>query len=256
MFYADRIPKASGLVYAAAPSDPDKAVDEFVLKVNALLLERPPIESSTAEWETKYEHLITSEAERLRTLVPNILQVLGQRLGAKSDTDRRLDELLKLKHPTVEEALQIQSLLHEQLSESSPPRCAIMFLIGRLGKEAPKEAVNVLLATAPPPERSEDLCLIHSLMTLGPQGYMVINERLSTETDPLKVYFGVMALVAQTVRTDFPMSAGLGKEEDWDRSFPKSLRGLRRLTEKWKKWWTASEGRYTWNAETSLLEAK
>jgi hypothetical protein len=70
------------------------------------------------------------------------------------------------------------------------------------------------------------------------------------------VYYGVMALVAASADTGFPIEAGLGKEDDWDRTIPRSRRGLQRLGKKWAKWWNVNEGKFTWNPDTGLLNAK
>jgi hypothetical protein len=237
------------------PGSPEgeAAIEEFVLKKRLFLEQRRQGGLSDEEWGTKYDDFLQSEAERLETLMPGILAPLGARLSYRSDSDRRLDELLRLKHPTAEELVEIQSLLQAETPQGYQHICSIAHLVGYLGRGAPKEAVDVLLASAPPPERSQDPCFIRALMTVGPTGYKPILERISSEKDRVRVYIGVMALVAQTIRTDFPVIAGLGKQDEWDESFPTSIRGLRRLAKKWEKWWSANEGKYSLDPETDVL---
>lgn len=237
-------------------SETEMAVDEFIAKVEQLHGQRHEAGGSAEDWESQYERLIKSEAERLQTLMPAILQVLAQRLTHRSEREQQIEELLKVKRPTAEQAQKITSLSRNVPSEEKIPRCAIGFVIGHLGRQAPNGAVDMLLGAAPSPERAEDLCLIRALMTLGPDGYKHLVGRMSTEVDPARAYVGVMALVVQARHTEFPNVAGLGEEERWENSFPRSTRALNRLARKWQIWWSKHQTEYEWNPDTALLEAR
>jgi hypothetical protein len=241
---------------ATEPSATEIAVDEFISKEQALWDRRRNGHITSSDWETMFNALLESEAKRLQSVMPDVLQTLGERLAYRSDLDRQLEELLSLSHPTTDQTLEIQALLHEKYQAGSVPRCGIAFLAGYLGRLAPANAVRILLASVPPPERSQDSCYIQALMIIGPPAYKPILEHISVEDDRNRAYFATMALVAQTTKTDFPLQAGLGRQEKWERSFPKSIRGLRRLSREWEEWWNAHENEYLWNPKTSLLESK
>jgi hypothetical protein len=123
--------------------------------------------------------------------------------------------------------MEAQSLLKEKSKERKIPRCELAFLAGHLGRSNPKDAVEVLLSSVPAPENAEDMCFVHALMSMGPAAYEPILSRTLPETDTDRLYVGVMALAAQAVKTDFPEVARIGPQEKWDRSFPRSRRGLR-----------------------------
>jgi hypothetical protein len=133
----------------------EAAIEEFILKHRLLWEQHRQGGLSEEEMDMEYSRHIQSEAERLEPLMPGILAPLGARLSYRSDNDRRLDELLRLKRPTGEELAEIQSLLQAETPQVDQPICAIAFLVGALGRGAPKEAVDVLLAATPPAERSE-----------------------------------------------------------------------------------------------------
>src|SRR5437773_1698932 len=100
-------------VYASGSPESETAVESFLLKEQALWQQRRQGQLAAGDWDMKYIHLIESEADQLKGLMPGILQVSGEHLGYQSDEDRRLEELLKLNHPTGEEAAELQSLLQE-----------------------------------------------------------------------------------------------------------------------------------------------
>jgi len=232
------------------------AVNEFIVKEQDLWQQRRQGKLSAKDWDDNYMSLIESEANRVKTLMPDVLTVIGGQLQYSSEDDRRLEELLKLSHPTVEEAMEVQSLLKEKSREKRIPRCGLAFLTGYLGRLNPKDAVDVLLSSVPAPESSEDMCFVRALMVIGPTAYEPILSKTLPETNVGRLYVGVMALAAQATKTDFPVVAGIGPQEQWDRSFPKSRRRLRDLAHKWESWWSANESKYVWNVESSLLEPK
>ena len=239
----------------ATATDCDAAVDSFVTKEQALWALRRQGQLTSEEWNSKYTSLLESEARAMQPLLPDVLYTLANRLSRSKDDDT-LEELLDLKHPSPEEMAEIQSLIERRRARKEIPRCGIAQLTGFLGRDAPGEAVDVLLSAAPPPERADDMCYIGALMSVGPGGYGRILNRVSIEKDQSRLYIAVMGLVAQAVHTDFPSMADLGNQESWGKSFPESRRGLKQLAEKWKQWWEASESKYTWNPSTSLLQAK
>lgn len=246
----------SNSMFASGQSEADVAVDEFIVKYQALRQQRRQGMLSDEDWDRDYTRLMESEADRVKPLVPEAFKVIGGFLQHRSERDRRIEELLKESHATVQEAMELQSLVEERSKERKVPRCGLAFLTGYLGRSNPKGAVDVLLSSVPAPERSEDMCIMRALMTMGPSAYESILSRISSEADTGRLYVAVMALTAQASKTDFPVEAGIGPQEDWDHSFPKTRRRLRALAEKWKTWWSANETKYAWNAETSLLELK
>ena len=188
-------------------------------------------------------------------MMPRILDSLAQTLAYRPEKDRRLEDLLKKDQPTTEEALEIQALLQQSTGGKRDSICGIAFLTGILGREAPNAAVRALLTASPPAERSTDDCMIGALMLIGPGGYQPLLEWISTEDDRMRLYIAVMALVSQTVNSDFPVKAGLGSMAEWDTTFPRSKRTLRRLATSWQMWWKENANRYVWNPKTQLLEA-
>jgi hypothetical protein len=243
-------------MFASAQSEAEVAVSEFIVKEQDLWQHRRQGMLSDKDWDRDYTRLIEAEADRSKPLMPVVLKVIGGHLQYRSQNDRRLEELLKLSHPTIKEAMETQSLLKEKSKEKRIPRCGLAFLTGQLGRSSPKDAVDVLLNSVPAPERSEDMCLIRALMMMGPDAYEPILSRISSEADTDRLYVAVMALTVQASKTEFPMAAGIGRQADWDRSFPKTRRRLRALADKWKTWWSANETKYAWDPETSLLESK
>jgi hypothetical protein len=191
--------------------------------------------------------VMESAADRMRPLMPDALDLIGRQLQYRRDIDRRLEELMKRSHPTVEEGMETGSLLEEKSKERTVPRCDLASLTGCLGRTSLKNAA---------PERSEDICMVGALTSIGPPGYGPILSRTLTEDNTDRLYVGVMALVIQSTKTDFPAVSGIGPQERWVRSFPKSRRGLHGLVRKWGKWRSTSESKYAWNPDSSLLEPK
>jgi hypothetical protein len=242
--------------YGSGSPDLVSAVNEFSDKESALWQQRRQGKLSAEQWDVEYRQLLESETKRMQGMMPGILEVLRDKLQYRSESDRRFDEESGSKHPADEELPKNQPQTGESTRQIQMSRCGIALLTGYLGRIAPKESVEVLLSSAPPPERSEDFCFVRALMSVGPDGYVPIRERIANETDSARLYIGVMALVAPTIKTEFPTVAGIGNEEEWDKSFPKSRRSLRKLATKWEKWWVANENRLAWNPDTALLVAK
>ena len=241
---------------ATSSADANAAVDEFVSKEDALWQQRRQDHITSDEFGEKYMALLKSEAERLRRMMPDILDVIGERLRYRSESDKRNDALPDPR-PSATQAPQERVFQSQpNVKEAGIARCDLVSLAAFLGRSTPKEAVEVMLSSGPPPEEADDWCYIKALMTIGPPGYKPILEKISTQKELPPVYYGVMALVSSAADTDFPIQAGLGKENSWDRTLPKPRRGLLRLSKKWEKWWNTNENRFTWNPETGLLVAK
>jgi hypothetical protein len=243
-------------MFASGHSEAEVAVEEFIVKEEALWQQHRQGMLSDEEWDRDYTRLMETEADRVKPLMPDVLTVIGGHLQYRSEAGRRLEELRKKSRPTVQEAMEAQALVREKSKERKVPRCGLAFLTGYLGRSNPKGAVDVLLSSLPAPERSEDMCFMRALMTMGPSAYEPILSRISSEADTGRLYVAVLALTVQASKTDFPVEAGIGPQEGWNHSFPKTRRRLRALAEKWKAWWSANETKYAWNADTSLLELK
>jgi hypothetical protein len=174
------------------------------------------------EWEAEDLKLLDSVVERLGELMPESLEVLGGHL-----VDPKKENL-----------------------------CDIAVLSGYLGRRAPEKAVGMLFGAVLPSEEADDLCFIRAFMNIGPVGYEFILKRVGAERDHMRVYYAVMALLAQAQDTDFPARAGLGPKEQWDESLPKSSRGLRRLAREWGEWWAEHQKEYTWDSYKAMLRRK
>lgn len=157
----------SNSMFASGQSKADIAVDEFIVKEEALWQQRRQGMLSEKDWDRDYTRLMESEAERVKPLMRDVLAVIGGHLQYRSEADRRLEELLKKSRPTVQEAMEAQALVKEKSKEREVPRCGLAFLTGYLGRSNPKGAVDVLLSSVPAPERSEDLCVMRALMTMA-----------------------------------------------------------------------------------------
>src|SRR6266850_1617326 len=140
--------------HAADPPGAQAAIGEFVLMERELLEQRHRADVTAADWNTKYSRFIESEARRLQGLMPGILPALAERLGYRSNNDKQLEELLKVKHPTDQQLLNIKSLLEASTGQRGASRCGLAFLTGYLGRSAPKEAIDTFLTEAPTTERS------------------------------------------------------------------------------------------------------
>jgi len=88
----------------AAASEPDddrcaKAVAEFELKIENMRIRMARGGADREEFERDYQGFLESEVERLRPLLPTVLKTMRDRLTSRSDRDRRIDDLMMLKHP-------------------------------------------------------------------------------------------------------------------------------------------------------------
>jgi hypothetical protein len=153
------------------------AIEEFIAKYEVIRQQRRQGKLSAEDWDAKYTDFIESEAEELKGMLPNILGEIGERLRYRSDDQERFDALADLKHPNDDQSKELLSLTQKIARDKEIPRCTLTFLTAYLGRTAPKEAVDVLLTSDPPPEEADDWCYIKSLMTIGPTGYQPIPRR-------------------------------------------------------------------------------
>src|SRR5262245_53799010 len=165
--------------YGSGSPDWVSAVNEFSDKESALWQQRRQGKLSAEQWDVEYRQLLESETKRMQGMMPGILEVLRDKLQYRSESDRRFDEESESKHPVGEELPKGQPPTGESTRQIQMSRCGIALLTGYLGRIAPKKSVDVLLSSAPPPERSEDFCFVRALMSVGPDGYASIWERIA-----------------------------------------------------------------------------
>src|SRR5258706_11912587 len=70
-------------------SEATAGVEEFVHREEALWQQRHQGQISEEEWGVKYTRFILMESERLQSLMPGILETLGERLEYRSGGDRQ-----------------------------------------------------------------------------------------------------------------------------------------------------------------------
>lgn len=233
----------------------ESALQQFLDAVIEFRVEAKKEGLSSHEKSTGFEAMFDGEAERLKPFMPGILEKLGKKLAYRSPQRKRLDKLLLKRNPTDQEVSEAMKMVSVVSSERTP-LCPLALMISRLGGDTPAKSVALLLGALPLPERSDDECIIRSLVNLGPGAYPEIIDRVLTENKKDRVQSGSLAIVLQTIGTEFPGTVGIEKVDEWEDEFPTSIRGQRKLIAAFRDWWSMHATEYNWNPTARRLEAK
>lgn len=238
-----------------AQSNHDELIRGFIDRVIDFNEHKTSSGTSEGESGQDFSALIRAEARALQPQVPEILDALGVWLGLRSKEELEIEDwaMKSLQEDSTGEEL-LRYIKSREGKTNSVPRCALTFLVSELGFSAPARAVDVLLDALPMPETSEDHCVLLGLRKLGPDAYESLVRRILAEDSLAPIYIGTVALLVQSIETDFVLIAGLGPVEVWEDNLPHSKRKLKALVRKWQTWWFGAESVYSWDSETSLLK--
>src|SRR5262245_45025086 len=116
----------------------DTILNTFVFQEGELFRRQQAPGFDVQQRDERYSELVDYAARELEPFLPEALQVLGMRLGYRTEDQKRLEDLLGIPCPTARQEAEINQLA--TVPGVRQNLCGLAFVTGRLGKKSPVAA--------------------------------------------------------------------------------------------------------------------